>query len=106
MEEQVKRPVGRPPEGNSNDIWNAEVLQLVKLSREFRKFAGEQLEKLQKDAEGITNAKQRLEVLRTVSTILSDLTKTTKTVIEQTKKGDEEDSGGFNFADFVEEAKK
>ena len=95
-------PRERKPE-DVKDIWDKEVLQLVKLSRETRLFAGKQSEKLAEESEGITNIKIRLEVARTAVQLVDTLGKISKLMMEQLDKGPAEAEEKFDINSLLRE---
>jgi len=102
-----KRPVGRPPKPrNPSEILEKEILGMVELASEARKFAAEQLEALKKDAVGVTNIKQRLEVAKTVVGIVGELTKTSQLIISAINKPGGGDEGEVDLAGFLDEQRK
>jgi hypothetical protein len=102
-----RRPVGRPPKSrDAHEIMAAEIIELVELGRRTRKLASTQLDKLQAEAEGITNIKMRLEICKNLVNLHGELVKTAKTLITEVGKGDGEKDEIFDIDKFTESLQK
>src|SRR3989442_13275704 len=107
--EEPKRPVGRPPKPTDpHEIMAKEVVAIVELSRTTRKFLLDQVNKLQLEAEGVTNIKQRMDIIRTAADLLGELTKTARAVITEVQKpaAQREAEEVFDVDSFVEDLKR
>lgn len=94
------RGAGRKPKPeNAKEIWDKEIIQLVKLSRRTREFAEEQLDALREEAKiSAGGLKQRLEIARTAVQLVDSLNKTSKLMMEQVDKDPKQEEESFDLA--------
>lgn len=98
------RGAGRPakPE-DAKEIWDKEIIALVKLSRKTRQFAEEQLEALQEESKSVTGGiKIRLEITRTTIQLVDTLAKISKLMMEQLDKQPAESEESSDLAKLLE----
>lgn len=102
LNEEERRGPGRPKKArNANEIWEKEVVEMVELAQRTRKFASDQLAGLVKDAEGITQIKQRLEVVKVIVPLVGELTKSAKVMLTEMQKEPADTEKGFDLAAFI-----
>ena len=101
----AREGAGRPVNPDTaKDIWDREIVALVKLSRKTRIFAEEQLDELQAEAKTVTGGiKVRLEIARTAVQLVDTLGKITKVMMEQLDKDPKDSEEKFDLGKLLEQ---
>lgn len=101
----AREGAGRPINPDkAKEIWDAEIVALVKLARKTRIFAEDQLGLLEQEAKAVAGGiKVRLEIARTAVQLVDTLGKISKTMMEQIDKDPKQDEDKFDLSKLLEQ---